>query len=491
MSYLPARMFGASMSCLRVLALVPLLVSAIQAQVPASQAPAYHGVRLPKAFFAGNRARLMAQAKAMGPGSLVVVKSMPLQPSSGDGEHLYRQDSDFYYLTGVEEEHAVALLDADKGTYTLLVQASDPRREIYEGPRLGVEGAKAKGADEAVVFPAADKTLSEALGKAQRIVLIDNFDEAFRTKVLDAAYPRGAATWKGPAGKTLVDGRPIVGEMRVIKQPCEIEMIQHAVDASIEGHLAAMRGSTAFTNEGQVAAALEGTVRALGARFLAYETIAGAGSNGCVLHYPYNDQPIAPGSLILMDASGEVGYYTSDITRTWPANGTFSPEQRALYELVLKAQEAGLQEVRPGRLHDASMRAAARVISDGLVDLGLIQGEKEAAFKRGDWGKFLPHGISHYLGLDVHDAGSYGAPSEFHRHGGTRPLEAGMVLTMEPGIYIPKGMEGVEARWQGIGIRIEDVILVTPEGCRNLSARLPRRPEDVEKVVRSGAKARK
>ncbi|GLH73892.1 Xaa-Pro aminopeptidase [Geothrix limicola] len=477
--------------CRSALFLLPALVSTF-APVLAAQAPlAYHGVRLPKAFFAGNRARLMARAKAMGPGSLVVVKSMPLQPSSGDGEHLYRQDSDFYYLTGVEEEHAVALLDADKGTYTLLVQASDPRREIYDGPRLGVEGAKARGADEAAVFPAAEKTLNEALAKAKRIVLIDNFDETFRTKVLDVAYPKGAATWKGDYEKSLVDGRPIVAEMRLIKQPCEIDMIQHAVDVSIEGHLAAMRGSASFTNEGQVAAALEGTVRALGARFLAYETIAGAGSNGCVLHYPFNDQPILPGSLILMDASGEVGYYTSDITRTWPASGTFSPEQRALYDLVLKAQEAGLQEVRPGRLHEASIRAAARVVSDGLVDLGLIKGEKEAAFKRGDWNKFLPHGISHYLGLDVHDVGSYGAPSEFHRHGGMRPLEAGMVLTMEPGIYIPKGMEGVDAKWQGIGIRIEDVILVTPEGCRNLSARLPRKAEEVEKVVRSGAKLRK
>jgi len=463
-----------------------LMASALVAQIPA-----YHGVRLPATFFAGNRVKLLATAKAMGPGTLVVVKSMPTQPSSGDGEHLYRQDSDFYYLTGVEEEHAIALLDADKGTYTLLVQARDPKRETYTGTRLGVAGAKAKGADEAVEFPAAEKTLNEALRQARRIVLINNFDDEFRLKVLDAAYPKGTTHWKGAYEKSLVDGRPIVSEMRVLKQPCEVEMIQHAVDASIEGHLAAMRGSTAFTNEGQVAAALEGTVRSLGARFLSYETIAGAGSNGCVLHYPFNDQPIVPGSLILMDASGEIGYYTSDITRTWPANGRFSPEQRALYDLVLKAQEAGIQELRPGNLHIASFMKAARIISDGLVDLGLIKGDKEEAFKRGDWNKFLPHGISHYLGLDVHDAGSYGAPHPFHRHGGSRLLEAGMVLTMEPGIYIPKGMEGVDPKWQGIGIRIEDVLLVTSDAPRNLSARLPRKAEELERIVREGAKARK
>ncbi|MBI1753471.1 MAG: aminopeptidase P family protein [Acidobacteria bacterium] len=483
------------MRCLpAALSLVSLLglpsASPLGAQTP--QAPkAYHGLRLPNRFFADNRAALLAKAKAMGPGTLVVAKSMPAQPSSGDGERPYRQDSDFYYLTGVEEEQAVALLDADKGTYTLLVQARDPRRETYTGARLGLAGAKAKGADEAVEYPAAEKTLSEALQKAKRVVLIDNFDEAFRIKVLDAVYPRGALGWKADYEKSLVDGRPIVSEMRVIKQPVEVEMIQRAVDASIEGHLAAMRGSAFFTNEGQVAAALEGTVRALGARFLSYETIAGAGSNGCVLHYPSSDQPIAPGSLILMDASGEIGFYTSDITRTWPAGGTFTKEQRALYDVVLKAQEAGIQELRPGRPHGASMRAAARVISDGLVELGLISGDKEEAFKRGDWNKFLPHGVSHYLGLDVHDAGSYGPVDTFHKHAGTRPLAAGMVLTMEPGIYIPKGMEGVEARWQGIGIRIEDVILVTGDGPRNLSARLPRRAEDLEAIVRGGAKLRR
>jgi Xaa-Pro aminopeptidase len=385
----------------------------------------------------------------------------------------------------------VALLDADKGSYTLLVQARDPKREAYVGARLGVAGAKAKGANEAVEFPAAEKTLNEALKQAKRIVLVNNFDDEFRMKVLDAAYPKGTMHWKGAYEKSLVDGRPILAEMRVLKQPCEIEMIQHAVDVSIEGHLAAMRGSTGFTNEGQVAAALEGTVRSLGARFLSYETIAGAGSNGCVLHYPFNDQVIVPGSLILMDASGEIGYYTSDITRTWPANGQFSPEQRALYDLVLKAQEAGIQELRPGNLHIASFMKAARVISDGLVDLGLIKDDKEEAFKRGDWNKFLPHGVSHYLGLDVHDAGSYGPAHPFHRHGGARPLEVGMVLTMEPGIYISKGMEGVDAKWQGIGIRIEDVLLVTPDGPRNLSARLPRKAEEVEKVVREGLNRRK
>lgn len=465
-----------------LLAFVPALLGA---------QTAHHGVRLPNAFFAGNRARLVAQVKSLGPGTLVVVKSMPTQPSSGDGERPYRQDSDFYYLTGVEEEHAVALLDADSGRYTLLVQKRDRKRESWTGVRLGAEGAKGKGADEAVEFPDAEKTLEAALEKATTVVFIDNFDQPFRTRVLEAVYPKGAATWRKGPGKRLVDGRPLVAEMRVIKQPVEVEMIQRAVDASIEGHLAAMRGTLGFTNEGQVAGALEGTVRSLGARFLAYDTIAGAGNDACILHYPFNDQPIAPGSLILMDASGEIGYYTSDITRTWPANGTFNREQRALYDLVLKAEEAGIAEMRPGRPHSASMHAASRIISDGLVDLGLIPGEKEEAYRRGDWSKFLIHGVSHWVGLDVHDAGSYGPADPIYRRGGLRPLEPGMVLTMEPGIYIPGDMEGVEAKWRGIGIRIEDVILVTPDGPKNLSARLPRKAEAVEALVREGLKGRR
>ena len=479
-----------------------LAAPALVAQTAPSPVPpaGWHHARLPLSFFAGNRARLLQAMKAMGPGTVAVLKSMPVQPRNGDGEHQYRQDSDFYYFTGVEEENSVALLDGDTGKFTLLVQPRDPKRETWTGPRLGVEGAKALGADEALTFEegeegpgssAADKTLGMALMGAKRLVFIDNFDERFRDRVLEAAYPKGAGNWGG-GDKILVDGRALSAEMRVIKQPEEIEMIKKAVEVSIEGHLAAMKGSPRFTNEGQVAGAFEGTVRSLGARFLGYDTIAGAGNDGCVLHYPFNDQPIAPGSLVLMDAGAEMGFYSSDITRTWPANGTFSPEQRALYDLVYKAQEAGIAAMKPGATHIASMYAASRIISDGLVDLGIFKGDKDAVYKDGEhtWKRFLPHGVSHWMGLDVHDAGSYGKGDAIYRRGGSRLLEPGMVLTMEPGIYIPKGSEGVDPKWQGIGIRIEDDILITKDGPVNLSGRLPRKAEDVEKAVKEGLKKR-
>lgn len=480
-------------------ALALLLATPALAAQPSPVPPAgWHHARLPLSFFAGNRARLLEAMKAMGPGTIAVLKSMPVQPANGDGERAYRQDSDFYYFTGVEEENAVALLESDTGKYTLLVQPRDPKHETWTGARLGVEGAKAMGADEAFTFDEgeegpgaspADKALRMALMKAKRVVFIDNLDEPFRGRVLDAVYPKGTRNWGG-GDKILVDGRAMSAEMRSIKQPAEIDMIRKAVEVSLEGHFAAMKASPGFTNEGQVAGAFEGTVRSLGARFLAYETIAGAGNDGCTLHYPFNDQPIAPGSLILMDAGAELGFYTSDVTRTWPASGTFSPEQRALYDLVYKAQEAGIAEMKPGNAHIASMYAAARVISDGLVDLGILKGNKDEVYKTMAWKRFLPHGVSHWVGLDVHDAGSYGEGDAIYPRGGSRKLEPGMVLTMEPGIYIPKGAEGVDPKWQGIGIRIEDDILVTKDGPVNLSGRLPRKAEDVERTVREGLKKR-
>jgi Xaa-Pro aminopeptidase len=454
------------------------------------QAQPWHGTTLPASFFAGNRARLLGKIKVLGPGTLAVIKSMPLQPRSGDGLQAYRQDSDFFYFTGLAEAETVALLDPDSTKpYTLLVRASDPRRERYDGARVGVEGAvKRYGADQAERFPEAEKTLREAVRKAQRVVLISNFDEDFRRKVLDWVYPAGADNNHSSFRKVLVDGRHLAAEMRLFKQPEEVVLLQAAVDASIEGHLAAMRATPGATNEGQVAGAFEGTVRGLGARFLGYGSIAGAGNQACTLHYVENDQPIAPGSLMLMDAAAEIGGYTADITRTWPANGKFSPEQRAIYDLVLKAQDAAIALCRPGRAHKEGYTAAMRILSDGLVDLGILKGDKAELFAQGAHAAFTMHGISHWLGLDVHDTGDYGmVPGQ---KGGERKLEPGMVLTVEPGIYIPKGMEGVDAKWQGIGVRIEDDILVTAEGPKNLSERLPRKAEEVERIVQ-GAKARR
>ncbi len=457
-----------------------VLLLAIPALVAAQSAPGFHGQRLPNSFFAGNRARLMAELKKMGPGTVAVIKSMPEQHRNGDSFHAYRQDSDFYYLTGVEEAEAVAVLEADaEKPYALYVRARDPRRETYDGARLGTEGALASGADRADSFPTAERTLFTTLRKAQRIVLICNFDDEFRKKVLDVAYPSGSDNNTGMMKKTLVDGRHLIAEMRLIKQPVEVEQIQRAVDASSAGHLAAMKASLGATNEGQVAGAFEGAVRSLGARFTGYDTIAGSGNQACTLHYPYADKPVQRGDMFLLDAAAEIGFYTADITRTWPVNGTFSPEQRALYDLVYKAQEAAFKVIGPGRKHSEGEAAAMRVISDGLVDLGILKGDKEEAFKTAAYRRFTLHGISHWMGLDVHDTGSYATEGQ-----ASRTLEAGMVMTVEPGLYIPKGAEGVDAKWHGIGIRIEDDVVITSDGLRNMSSQLPRKAEDIEKAMK-------
>jgi Xaa-Pro aminopeptidase len=468
---------------MRVLCLVFLASSWLGAQAE------YHGLRLPQSFFAGNRARLVQQMKAMGSGTIAVIKSMPLQPRNGDADHAYRQDSDFYYLTGVEEAESIALIDADSDKpYSLLVRAGDARRERYDGKRLGVEGALKVGADQAFRFPEADNTLKGAIRKAQRVVLICNFDDEFRKKMLDAVYPLGSDNNHATNKKVLVDGRHLVAEMRLIKQGPEIDMLQRAVDASIEGHLAAMRASVTAHNEGQVAGAFEGTVRSLGARFLGYDTIAGFGANACTLHYMTNDQAVAKGRLMLMDAGAEVGYYTADITRAWPVGGTFSAEQRAIYNLVLKAQNAAIAACQPGRAHRDGFQIAMRVLSDGLVDLGILKGDKEEVFKSGAWFAYSMHGISHWLGIDVHDTGDYQlAPGQ---RGGARVLEAGMVLTVEPGIYIPDKQEGVDPKWWGIGVRLEDDVLITAQGPKNLSERLPRDPQELEKLLQQSLKRR-
>lgn len=471
-----------SLSTLLCVLTAPVCLNSVAApEVVAKQG--FHAVRLPASFFAGNRARLLAELKKMGPGTIAVIKSMPEQNRNGDSTHMYRQDSDFYYLTGVEEPEAVAVLDADSSqAYTLYVRKRDQRREAYDGARLGVEGALKLGADKAEAFPAAEDSLKKLVNKAQRVVLISNFDEDFRRKMLDWIYPLGSDNNHSSHKRILVDGRHLVAEMRLIKQAVEIDMLQRAVDVTIAGHLSAMKKSLTATNEGEVAGGFQGTVRSLGARFTGYDTIAGAGRNSCVLHYLTNDHDIETGTLMLLDAGAEVGYYTADVTRTWPVSGQFSKEQKAIYELVLKAQNAAIDLVKPGRVHHEGFDAAMRILSDGLVDLGLLKGDKDSVFKSGAYSRFTMHGISHWIGLDVHDTGDY--QMEAGRRGGQRVLVPGMALTVEPGIYIPKDANDVDAKWRGIGVRIEDVILVTPEGNRNMSEKLPRSVKDVEAVLK-------
>jgi Xaa-Pro aminopeptidase len=454
-----------------------------------------HNWALPPAEFTKRREDFLKNLQQFGPGTIAIVKSAPVFPRNGDVEHEYRQDSDFYWVTGYPESEAVAIFDPDaqpvekaaegfvlspdasKPRFTLLVLPKDPVRETWTGKRIGPEGAvKNFGADQAATTQSTEKLIKGAIARAKTLVLVNNFDREFTTLVDKTLADLRQQSGEAPR---VVDGRKWIHERRLIKTPAEIDAMRRACEVSIEGHLAAMRASRPGMNEGEIEAAAEFAFRALGGPRLGYPSIAGAGNNGCILHYNTNNETLGPNALMLLDAGTEIGNYTADVTRTWPVSGKFTPEQRAIYDIVLRAQNAGIAKCRPGvpvgEVHDA----AVAEVTKGLVELGLLQGDPAELIKKNAHRKFFMHGTSHWLGLDVHDSGDY--------QGKKRALEAGMILTVEPGIYIAMGTPGVDAKWQGIGVRIEDDILVTSGEPENLTGRLPRDPDVLEAIVRNAS----
>ena len=454
-----------------------------------------HNSALPKEEFAARRAAFLEKLKEYGPGTVAIVKSAPTLPRNGDVEHEYRQDSDFIWLTGFPEAEAVAIFDADAVDasfhsvkesmadgappvvpYSLAVLPKDPLRETWTGKRIGPErAAKDYGADFATVTTNSESQVKAAIARAKTLVLVNNFDKEFGALVEKSLSDLRKQKGESPR---VVDGRPWLAERRLVKSAAEIEMMKKVCEVSVEGHLAAMRAARAGMNEGEVEAAAEFAFRALGGPRLGYPSICGGGNNGCVLHYNTNNDTLGQNALMLMDAAAEVGYYTADVTRTWPISGKFTPEQRAIYDIVLRAQDAGIAKCRAGvpvgEVHDA----AVREVTKGLVALGILEGDVDDLIKKNAHRKYFMHGTSHWLGLDVHDAGDY--------QGKKRALAPGMILTVEPGIYIPEGTEGIDKKWWGIGVRIEDDILVTPGDPNNLTGRLPRTADALEAVVRAG-----
>jgi Xaa-Pro aminopeptidase len=422
-------------------------------------------------WFLAHRTALLAKL----PKDAVVVLRGPAEPAQGV-EDAYRPSPDFWYLTGFAEPDAVAVLrpSAPEGKrYLLFVQPNDWAKEQWAGRRAGVEGAKKlHGADAA--FPVADfeKESRDSLAGAKSIFYLDSGDEKFRETLL--------TRWNRLAGSG-TDGLPAtdltipVGQMRLVKDETELALLREAVALSLRGHLAAMALAAPGVNESVLKAAQVSACLAGGAVRMAYAPIVGSGPNSVVLHYP--------------DAC-EYGRYAADVTRTYPVSGTFSPEQKALYGIVLAAQKAGIAKAVPGAAYHEIQDAAVAVTVDGLIKLGLLKGTREELVKDRSFAKFLPHGTGHWLGLDVHDAGSYepsAAPDPKDRFAMSMSfgakLRPGMVLTVEPGIYIPEKTEGVDPKWWNIGIRIEDDVLVTEKGPECLSCSLPREIADVERAV--------
>ena len=436
-------------------------------------------------WFASHRAALAAKL----PPDAVVVLRAPAEPP---GNHLdaYRPDSNFWYLTGFSEPDAVAVLRpgaAEGKRYTLFVKPKSWADEQWTGRRAGVEGAKEFRADASHAIADFQKESRSLLERAKALYYADARDRDFREKLV--------STWQAlAAGGTeplpMLDAASLLGQMRLVKDATEISTLREAVRLSVEAHRAALTRARPGASEGALKAAMVERCLAGGSARMAYAPIVGSGPNSVILHYADANRTMLAGEMIVNDTACEYGLYAADVTRSYPVSGTFSTEQRAVYEIVLAAQKAGIAKAVPGAAYHEIQDAAIAVTVDGLVKLGLLKGTREEIVKDRSFGKFLPHGTGHWLGLDVHDAGSYepGAPYDPKDRfkasmSYAAKLRPGMVLTVEPGIYVPEKSEGVDPKWWNIGVRIEDDVLVTEKGPECLSCAAPREIADVEKAM--------
>ena len=434
-----------------------------------------------KSVHKSRRDEVLRRMREMAPegGAVAMFPSMPVATRNSDVEHAYRADSDLFFLTGFEEPEAVAVLStAGEKAFTLFVRARDKEREIWNGRRAGVEGAvKAFGADQAFEIARLDEELPKLAGNARTLFYrFGGDDSGFDARVarmLRTLRARSRAGLNAPS--RIEDPGQIVHELRLRKEPRELQALRKAVELTRSGHLAAMKAGRPGAHEYELHALLEREFRHGGGRGWGYYPIVAAGENATVLHYNDNCVQVRDGDLVLIDAGAEVDLYTADVTRTWPAAGKFSDAQRACYQLVLDAADACIAQTKPGESIDGLHEKAVRVLTEGMVRLGLLKGEVDSLIKENAFRRYYMHRTSHWLGLDVHDVGSYRLPD-----GRPRPLEPGMVFTIEPGLYIASDDEQAPKELRGIGVRIEDDILVTPQGHENLTAEIPRTVADVE-----------
>jgi Xaa-Pro aminopeptidase len=429
--------------------------------------------------FAERRRRLAA---AMGQG-VAVVSTAPERTRNRDVHYPFRFDSYFYYLTGFTEPGAVLVVVAGAEPRSLLFcREKDHDREIWDGYRHGPERAREVfGFDDAHPIGQLDELMPKLLGDQPALYADIGNDGAWDGRLIDwlntvRAQARSGVTAPGE----IRDLRRILDDMRLVKDGHELDIMRRAAAISSAAHVRAMRATRPGSFEYQIEAELLHEFRQQGAQAPAYPSIVAGGANACVLHYVENSARLEDGDLLLIDAGCEVDGYASDITRTFPVSGRFSGPQRDVYELVLAAQAAAIAAVKPGNHWEQPHEAALAVLARGFVDLGLCSGTPEAVVESGDYRRFYMHRTGHWLGLDVHDAGDY------KRDGKWRQLEPGMTLTVEPGCYIRPADNVPEAFWN-IGVRIEDDVLVTPDGCEVLTSATPKSVTDVEALVGTAA----
>jgi Xaa-Pro aminopeptidase len=408
-------------------------------------------------------------------GGVMLVPAAEEKLRNADAEYLFRQDSDFAYVTGFDEPTGCAVL-FDDGRYALFVRPKDPEREIWTGRRAGVEGAKEiYGATEAYPSSELDAKLPSLLDKAGTLWFRLGHDPAWDSRVIKVLGELRMRTRSGAVAPTrLVDSATLLHEMRLFKGPSEIAALRKAAEITADAHMAAMRDGQPGRREYQVQAEIEYAFRHRGGTGPGYGTIVAAGANGTILHYRAGDAPLKAGELCLVDAGGEYGWYTADVTRTFPISGKFNKAQREAYEVVLQAQLEGIAAAVPGANLDAIHDLTVRRLTEGMLKIGLLKGDVDERIADKSYRKYYMHRTSHWLGMDVHDVGAYQVG------GSARPLEPGMVLTVEPGLYVAPDDASAPEALRGIGIRIEDDILVTAAGNENLTAATPKTVQEVE-----------
>ncbi|WP_312467545.1 Xaa-Pro aminopeptidase [Stutzerimonas nitrititolerans] len=434
--------------------------------------------RIPKSEYARRRQSLMAR---MEPNSIAILPAAPMYIRNRDVEHVYRQDSDFQYLSGFPEPEAVIALipGREHGEYVLFCRERDPERELWDGLRAGQDGAIAHyGADDAFPIGDIDDILPGLIEGRERVYYAIGTNETFDHQLMEwIKMIRSKARQGAQPPSEFVALDHLLHDMRLYKSANEVKVMRHAAEISARAHVNAMRASRAGLREYHLEAELDYEFRKGGAKMPAYGSIVAAGKNACILHYRENDAALEDGDLVLIDAGCEIDCYASDITRTFPVNGKFSPEQKAIYELVLAANEEAFKHIAPGKHWNEAHEATVRVITAGLVELGLLEGDVEALIAAEAHKAFYMHRAGHWLGLDVHDVGDYKIGGEW------RVLEPGMAMTVEPGIYIAADNQDVARKWRGIGVRIEDDVVVTKTGCEILTSGVPKAVAEIEALM--------
>jgi Xaa-Pro aminopeptidase len=427
--------------------------------------------------------------RRMDPKSVAIIPAAREAVRSHDTNYRYRQNSDFFYLTGFEEPDAIAVIaPSEAKKFTLFVRPRDPERAIWDGYRAGVEGAKSDySADEALPIADFDARLPEILdGPASLYYAFGHANSELDEKIIrQLTLMRETNRRPLEPPQTIIDPTSILHEMRVFKSEAEVEIMQRAADIAAAAHVEAMQIARAGMKEYEVEALLEASFRRQGAAGSSYTSIVGSGANATTLHYITNQDTLRDGDLLLVDAGAEYLGYASDITRTFPINGKFTEAQRDIYELVLQTQMSCIDMVRPGvRLEDLKTHSV-EMLTEGMVKLGLLKGDPAKLIEEKKYMQFYMHNLGHFLGIDVHDAGRY------YFNGESRPAEPGMVMTIEPGLYIspdtkniPEGFnQDVPAKYLGIGVRIEDDVLVTEKGARVLTDKVPKDAGEIEALM--------